>query len=618
MGTRVIKGEDIMLVSDFTSVHPECMMYLVCDGHSGVDAAEFVASHLEGKLLAALQEVVHQCDLLSPAGLKVFAERLRMIIRDIFMEIEEDWSELGHMAGTTVTLCLVIGELITVANLGDSAGVVDTGCSMLEMTDSHRIQSHESERVRLKAQGCTIAALGFHLQGPAKPGEPGVGPLRIWPGGLCVSRSIGDLDAGPHILAMPHIKQVIVPRTGCRIIMASDGLWDVITLDKAIKLVRAKTASQAAQTLADSVLRDQRFMDDTSVIVVDILPLDIASFPVLALQMGLHPLMQERQQKASKASGFCSCFSSPVEEPDSREMDGTPGHLQCFADVDTLKTYTPPEMPMFHPNGARPRSSSAASSGDEAPPKDYTLHNASAFFDGGKGRGPGGSPTRAIAVPSVGAGRSAMHATHLNNALFNAASAIAGVDPSGHFKTGGDLSSNFKAGGGDLSSHYNDSQHPLTPRGSLNREHSLSQSLGGQSLGGTATASLQDVSVRGGHSVHGGNPSNNSMHARVSSGVQAGGRGNQVNQAQAEALPEDLFSGAEATSSRGGEGGGGGGGGWAGGGIGSSDAPVPALYVQPSNEIVTIAEGDVEVSVASRTRHANGGDRGGAGGGGAR
>ena len=43
-------------------------------------------------------------------------------------------------AGTTVTIVLVTGCLLTSANIGDSAAVLDTGCSMLELTDSHRIQ----------------------------------------------------------------------------------------------------------------------------------------------------------------------------------------------------------------------------------------------------------------------------------------------------------------------------------------------------------------------------------------------------------------------------------------------------------------------------------------------
>ena len=50
--------------------------------------------------------------------------------------------------------------------------------------------------------------LGFHLRGPVKDGESGLGPVRIWPGALCVSRSIGDVEAGPHVVPCPHIKQV--------------------------------------------------------------------------------------------------------------------------------------------------------------------------------------------------------------------------------------------------------------------------------------------------------------------------------------------------------------------------------------------------------------------------
>lgn len=107
-----------------------------------------------------------------------------------------------------MTVALSIGWLLTVANTGDSATVLDTGCSILELTRSHRIHSNMEEQARLKQASQHLAPLGFHLQGPAKPGEPGVGPLRLWPGGLCVSRSIGDLDAGPEVVPVPHIRQV--------------------------------------------------------------------------------------------------------------------------------------------------------------------------------------------------------------------------------------------------------------------------------------------------------------------------------------------------------------------------------------------------------------------------
>lgn len=37
-----------------------------------------------------------------------------------------------------------------------------------------------------------------------------IGPLRCWPGGLCLSRSIGDMDVGEFIVPVPYVKQIKV------------------------------------------------------------------------------------------------------------------------------------------------------------------------------------------------------------------------------------------------------------------------------------------------------------------------------------------------------------------------------------------------------------------------
>ena len=45
-------------------------------------------------------------------------------------------------------------------------------------------------------------------EGPAAgPSAQGYGPLRMWPGGLCLSRAIGDFDVGASVLCAPHIMQ---------------------------------------------------------------------------------------------------------------------------------------------------------------------------------------------------------------------------------------------------------------------------------------------------------------------------------------------------------------------------------------------------------------------------
>ena len=62
-----------------------------------------------------------------------------------------------------MTLALLTGRLLTVANVGDSSAVLDTGCSLLELTRSHRIQDSPKEHARLKGAGCKLAPLGMHL-----------------------------------------------------------------------------------------------------------------------------------------------------------------------------------------------------------------------------------------------------------------------------------------------------------------------------------------------------------------------------------------------------------------------------------------------------------------------
>lgn len=146
-------------------------------------------------------------------------------------------------------------------------------------------QTNVQEQARLRAGGAQLAPLGFHLQGPAKPKEMGVGPLRLWPGGLCVSRSIGDMDTGPLVVPLPHVRQVraaawagagqghgaaggaaalcaapptcaptsasappythapqlvVPPERAVRLLLASDGLWDLVSPEKAARAVRSK------------------------------------------------------------------------------------------------------------------------------------------------------------------------------------------------------------------------------------------------------------------------------------------------------------------------------------------------------------------------------------------
>ncbi|KXZ54621.1 hypothetical protein GPECTOR_4g686 [Gonium pectorale] len=348
-----------------------------------------------------------------------FAEVIRQAISETFVRLDNDWIAVGHMSGTTVTAAIVIGYLLTVANIGDSSAVLDTGCSILELTGSHRIQSNPDEQSRLRLAGCTLAPLGFHLQGPARQGELGVGPLRLWPGGLCVSRSVGDLDAGPEVVPLPHIRQVILPSAGARIIICSDGVWDLMSLSKAVKLCRFKPAAAASATLMGAVSRDLRLLDDASIIVVDLLPSDTTSWPTVALKTNPKP---------EKSGGLFACFRPELDEPDSRDLHtSAPGHLAFLADLDSLRIY-PQLRAALQRSQIQHLATALNNAAGGKPGIDYTMHGTNGkvllyrgYLENGGSQGGNGSMGRsnsstAVAeVASEGGGANASNHSHHSN-----------------------------------------------------------------------------------------------------------------------------------------------------------------------------------------------------------
>lgn len=162
-----------------------------------------------------------------PTGLGAFATLVRRAVCETFAALDNALYEHLILApaadieakpphspaprqasGTSLTVALVLGPLLTVANIGDCHAVLDTGCFRMQLTHSHRLADSDTELRRVKEAGCHVASLGFDCRSPATAAEHGIGPLRLWPGGLCLSRGIGDYDSGPHVLPLPHVKQV--------------------------------------------------------------------------------------------------------------------------------------------------------------------------------------------------------------------------------------------------------------------------------------------------------------------------------------------------------------------------------------------------------------------------
>ncbi|KAK9223198.1 hypothetical protein WN944_011640 [Citrus x changshan-huyou] len=177
-------------------------------------------------------------------------------------------SSSGETSGTTATVVIVDRWTVTVASVGDSRCILDAqGGAVSTLTVDHRLEENVEERERVTASGGEVGRLSI-------VGGAEIGPLRCWPGGLCLSRSIGDMDVGEFIVPIPYVKQVKLSNAGGRLIIASDGIWDALSSEMAAQCCRGLPAELAARQVVKEALRTRGLKDDTTCIVVDIIPPD--------------------------------------------------------------------------------------------------------------------------------------------------------------------------------------------------------------------------------------------------------------------------------------------------------------------------------------------------------
>lgn len=265
------KGEDHTMVKTdcqrvFGDGSSTFAVFGVLDGHNGASAAIYAKENLLHNVLSALPATLSRDEWLAALPRALVAG---------FVKTDKGFQERGETSGTTVTFVVVDKWTVTVASVGDSRCILDPlGGVVSALTVDHRFEENAEERDRVKGCGGEVGRLS--LAGGAE-----IGPLRCWPGGLCLSRSIGDVDVGDFIVPIPHVKQIKLSKAGGRLIIASDGVWDALSCEKAAKCCRGLPAELAARQVVKESLRSQGLRDDTTCLVVDLMPPDnyIPSLP---------------------------------------------------------------------------------------------------------------------------------------------------------------------------------------------------------------------------------------------------------------------------------------------------------------------------------------------------
>mmetsp|Transcript_41045 Transcript_41045/g.94445 ORF Transcript_41045/g.94445 Transcript_41045/m.94445 type:complete len:391 (-) Transcript_41045:33-1205(-) len=218
----------------------QCSLFGVLDGHGGSSVAHFSAAHLPQEI-SAVAGLAQQHGL-SSAMATAFHNVDDLLRDDAYQEELRSLGEPGKkqgrdasLMGCTAVVCCVGPSMIAVANAGDSRAVLCRDGQAVALSEDHKPQS-PGERARITRAGGTVERqqLGPFVQ------------FRV-NGHLNLSRSIGDLqykrnpELGPHeqiICSTPDVQ--VFPRHPSDefIVLACDGIWDVMSSQEVISFVR--------------------------------------------------------------------------------------------------------------------------------------------------------------------------------------------------------------------------------------------------------------------------------------------------------------------------------------------------------------------------------------------
>ncbi|KAG2648537.1 hypothetical protein PVAP13_1NG023600 [Panicum virgatum] len=213
-------------------------MFGVYDGHGGVRAAEYVKQHLFSNLIKHPK----------------FITDTKAAIAETYNHTDSEFlkadSSQTRDAGSTASTAIIVGDRLLVANVGDSRAVISKGGQAIAVSRDHK-PDQSDERQRIEDAG------GFVMW---------AGTWRVG-GVLAVSRAFGDKLLKQYVVADPEIKEEVVDSSLEFLILASDGLWDVVTNEEAVAMVKP---IQDPQEAADKLLQEasKRGSSDNITVVI--------------------------------------------------------------------------------------------------------------------------------------------------------------------------------------------------------------------------------------------------------------------------------------------------------------------------------------------------------------
>lgn len=276
------------IVADGKQAYPTSYFGLF-DGHSGANVVDF------------LRDRLHELLTRQPT----FASDKQAALRAAFAAAETQCLSVarasGDRSGSCALICLLERDRLILANLGDSRGVLGShrGRVAVQLTNDHKPEA-DQERTRIFAHGGHIfrskktterEVLDSAGRSSEAVEEIRYGPFRVEPGGLSVSRTIGDLPAkdasrrgNPKcVIAEPELSELQLTADHDLLVLACDGVFDVLTNKEVVDAAwlalqthaKPRGLKEACRLAAERVMQlafDKKSADNVTVIVLAFQP----------------------------------------------------------------------------------------------------------------------------------------------------------------------------------------------------------------------------------------------------------------------------------------------------------------------------------------------------------
>jgi len=234
IGVRRTMEDFIRIVRNFRGKSDEDL-FCVFDGHGSRKPAEFSGENLPKTLETYLEK---------------HGDETTKAMEETFIEVDRRMADWAKESGTTACVALIQASKLTVANVGDTRAVLCRAGKAMRLSFDHKPKV-PSEKERIEKLG------GFVAMGRVNAV-------------LAVSRALGDSQVNNLVTAEPYVTVTQLQPEDEFLIVACDGVWDILEDQNAVDLIRNmndKDAVTAAEELRNGAFNGGS-NDNISVVVI--------------------------------------------------------------------------------------------------------------------------------------------------------------------------------------------------------------------------------------------------------------------------------------------------------------------------------------------------------------